>query len=391
VPYAIVDNVRLFYRLEGRDDAPTLVLAHSLGLDHSLWDQQTIDLVPHFRVLRFDMRGHGASDAPAGDYTIERLGRDVLGLADALEIKRFAYCGISVGGFVGQWLGAYAGQRVTHLVLANTSPNVGPPSNWEARRQTVLSGGMNKLESTFLERSFSAATLARKDPRVESLRRIFFGTNPVGYAGCCAAIRDMNQTGLLRDILMPTLVIAGNRDVGTPWEGHGEVLARDIPNTRVVRLAAAHLSNIERPRSFTGALLDLLWLPPADPLYSGEQVRRAILGDSHVDSAMAKTTDFNRDFQELITRYGWGTVWTRPGLDHRTRRLLALSILGALGRWEEFRMHVRTGLAHELELLDLKETLLQMAIYAGVPASNTAFTIAREEDANRREAARHSS
>jgi len=384
LPYALVDNTRLFYRLEGRDDAPVLVLAHSLGLDHSLWDRQALDLVPHFRILRFDTRGHGASDAPSGDYTIERLGRDVLGLADALEIKRFAYCGISLGGFVGQWLGANAANRVSHLVLANTSPHVGPPSNWEARRQAVFSGGMNKLEGTFLERSFSPETVARRDPRVDSLRRIFLGTNPVGYAGCCAAIRDMNHTSLLREIRLPTLVIAGYKDVATPWEGHGEVLAREIPDTRSVRLAAAHLSNIEKPRSFTAALLDFLWQAPSDTLQAGERVRRAVLGNAHVDSAIAKTTDFNRDFQALITRYGWGAVWTRPGLDLRTRRLLALAMMGALGRWEEFRMHVRTGLAHELELPDLKETLLEMAIYAGVPASNTGFQIAKEEQASLR-------
>ena len=384
MPYALVDNTRLFYRLEGRDDAPVLVLAHSLGLDHSLWDRQALDLVPHFRILRFDTRGHGASDAPSGDYTIERLGRDVLGLADALEIKRFAYCGISLGGFVGQWLGANAANRVSHLVLANTSPHVGPPSNWEARRQAVFSGGMNKLEGTFLERSFSPETVARRDPRVDSLRRIFLGTNPVGYAGCCAAIRDMNHTSLLREIRLPTLVIAGYKDVATPWEGHGEVLAREIPDTRSVRLAAAHLSNIEKPRSFTAALLDFLWQAPSDTLQAGERVRRAVLGNAHVDSAIAKTTDFNRDFQALITRYGWGAVWTRPGLDLRTRRLLALAMMGALGRWEEFRMHVRTGLAHELELPDLKETLLEMAIYAGVPASNTGFQIAKEEQASLR-------
>lgn len=384
MPYATVDNMRLFYRLEGRDDAPTLILAHSLGVDHSLWDQQSLDLVPHFRILRFDWRGHGASDTPSGDYTIERLGIDVLELAAALGIKRFAYCGISIGGFVGQWLGANASDHLTHLVLANTSPHVGPASNWDARRETVLSSGMNKLESIFLERSFSAATVARRDPRVDSLRRVFLGTNPAGYAGCCAAIRDMNQLSLLPRIHTPTLIIAGNKDIGCPWEGHGEVLAREIPNTRSVRLNAAHLSNIERPRSFNAALIDFLWQRPADPLEAGEKMRRAVLGDAHVEGALQRSNDLTRDFQELITRYGWGAVWTRPGLDPRTRRLLALAIMGSLSRWEEFRMHVRTGLAHELELPDLKETLLEMAIYAGVPAANTGFHIAKEEEATSR-------
>jgi 3-oxoadipate enol-lactonase/4-carboxymuconolactone decarboxylase len=139
------------------------------------------------------------------------------------------------------------------------------------------------------------------------------------------------------------------------------------------------LSNLERPRSFTAALLGFL-LPqsPADTLDAGTATRRAILGDSHVDRATAATDDFNREFQELITRYAWGTIWTRPGLDIRTRRLLVLVMMASLGRWEEFSMHVRAGLEHNLEPCDLKEVLLQTAIYAGVPAANTGFALAAE-------------
>lgn len=385
MPFALVDNTRLFYRLEGRDDKPTLVLAHSLGVDHNLWDQLVLDLAPHFRILRYDARGHGASDAPAGDYSIERLGRDALGLANALEINRFAFCGISLGGFVGQWLGSQARDRVSHLILANTSPNAGPASNWESRRQAVLGHGMHKIADIFFERSFTRETIARAEPRADSLRRTFLGTNPVGYAGCCAAVRDMNMTGLLREIRVPTLVIGGDKDVATPWAGHGEVLARDIPDTRVVRLSAAHLSNIERPRSFATALLDFL-LPTTmeGSLEAGFQMRRSVLGDSYVESAIAKTTEFTREFQELITRFAWGTIWTRPGMDHRTRRLLVLVTLAALGRWEEFRLHLRSGLARELEACDVKEALLQTAIYAGVPAANTAFQVAKEEEQKNR-------
>jgi 3-oxoadipate enol-lactonase/4-carboxymuconolactone decarboxylase len=385
VPFITVDNVRLFYRLEGNHQRPVLVLAHSLGLDHNLWDRQVADLLPHFRILRYDTRGHGASEAPPGDYSIEQLGLDVLVLADALGVPTFAFCGISLGGFVGQWLGARAYGRVNHLILANTSPHAGPASNWEARKQTVLGKGMSAIGDMFLERSFSPETLARGEPSVESLHRTFLGTNPAGYAGCCAAVRDMNQTALLRDIRVPTLVIGGDKDVATPWEGHGEVLAREIHGSRAIRLPAAHLSNVERPRSFTAALFDFL-LPPTgeSSRAAGERMRRAVLGDAHVDSAIAKTTDFNRDFQDLITRYAWGTIWTRPGLELRQRRLLALVMMASLGRWDEFRLHVRTGLAHELEPCDLKEALLQLAIYAGVPAANTAFQISKEEESNRR-------
>ncbi len=147
------------------------------------------------------------------------------------------------------------------------------------------------------------------------------------------------------------------------------------------RMQTAHLSNLEQPRTFAAAVLDFLLARDTkeDPLEVGMQLRRQVLGDEHVDRSLKNATDFTRDFQELITRYAWGGVWTRPGLDHRTRRLLVLAITAALGRWEEFRLHLRAALAHDLEVCDVKETLLQVAVYAGVPAANTAFQIAKEE------------
>jgi 3-oxoadipate enol-lactonase/4-carboxymuconolactone decarboxylase len=189
----------------------------------------------------------------------------------------------------------------------------------------------------------------------------------------------MNQTALLRKIRKPTLLVVGNHDVSTPWSGHGEVLAREIGGANVERLDTAHLSNLERPRCFSAVLLRFLVPEPADVMASGLARRRAVLGDDHVDRAIAGTTDFTRAFQELITRYAWGTIWQRPALESRTRRMLALTVLAALGRWDEFRMHVRTGLEHELESCDLEEVLLQLAIYAGIPAANSGFKIAVEE------------
>jgi 3-oxoadipate enol-lactonase/4-carboxymuconolactone decarboxylase len=163
-----------------------------------------------------------------------------------------------------------------------------------------------------------------------------------------------------------------------PWDAHAAVLARGIAGARVVRLPAAHISNIERPRSFSAALLDFLVPLAANRVEAGLAVRRAVLGDDYVERAIAGTTDFTRAFQDLITSYPWGAIWTRPGLDHRTRRLLVLTTTAALGRLEEFRLHVRTGLAHELEPCDLEEILLQVAVYAGVPAANAAFHAASE-------------
>ncbi len=380
MPFADSDGCRIYFRLEGLATRPLLVLVHSLGADHGMWDPQMPALLTRFQVLRIDLRGHGASDVPAGDYTIAQLAGDVLAAVDAAGRERFSYCGLSLGGMIGQWLGANAGIRIERLVLANTSPRMADPSIFDLRRAAVLEKGVSAIEDAVMQRFFSARTLASGNPVAESIRAVLLATNPVGYAGCCAAIRDMDQRPLLAQIAAPTLVIAGDQDLSTPWAGHGDILAGAIPGARSAQLPTAHLSNVEQPSSFTAALFDFL-LPaqPQDTLQAGFAVRRAVLGDTHVDRSIAATTEFTRDFQELITRYAWGTIWTRPGLDPRTRRLLVLAMTAALGRLEEFRLHVRTGLAAELEMADLEEVLLQVAIYAGVPAANSAFHTAVEE------------
>jgi len=376
MPFANAGGIRHFYRFDGNEDKPVVMLGHSLGTDHSLWDRQAEDLLPFFRVLRYDVRGHGASDAKAGDYTIEILANDALALAEKLGVEKFAWCGLSLGGMIGQWLGANTPEKLTHLVLANTSAKFPAPEVMEGRRKAALSTGMKSFADAAMQRGFLAESLAANPPFVASMRNVLLATDPVGYAGCCAAIRDLDQLSLLGNIRVPTLVIGGDRDISTPWEGHGDVLAARIPGAKAVVFKAAHLSCLERPRSFSAALLSF-FLPASTD--EGMKIRRAVLGDSHVDKAIASTTDFNRAFQDLITKYAWGTIWSRPGLDHRTRRLLVLAMTASLGRWEEFRLHVRTGLEHELELCDLEEVLLQVAIYAGVPAANSGFHAAREE------------
>jgi 3-oxoadipate enol-lactonase/4-carboxymuconolactone decarboxylase len=221
--------------------------------------------------------------------------------------------------------------------------------------------------------------VAADPPAVAWARRVLLATDPVGYAGCCAAVRDLDYSSSLGAIRTPTLVVSGDLDESMPWEGHGQRLSDEIAGAQVVRLPAAHVSNLERPRSFSAALFDFL-LPKADgTLETGMPIRRAVLGDAHVDRSVAATTDFTREFQALITRFAWGTIWARPGLECRIRRMLVVANTAALGRWEEFRLHVRAGLAAELEPCDLEEVLLQVAVYAGVPAANTGFHIAAEE------------
>jgi 3-oxoadipate enol-lactonase/4-carboxymuconolactone decarboxylase len=376
MPLLTIAGTSCYYRLEGPDDAPVLMLVHSLGQDHGMWEPQAASFSTHFRVLRYDLRGHGASGVTPGDYSIEQLGRDALALADALGFTRFAFCGLSIGGMIGQWLAANAPQRLTHAVLANTSPKA-DAAGMETRRQAVLSGGMAAVADTVMGRFFSPATLASGAAAAATSRRTLLATDPVGYAGCCAAIRDMDLRASAARIDVPTLLISGDLDVSLPWTGHGELLGRDIQGARIVHLRAAHLSNLERPRSFTAAVLQFLLPGISGSRDDGLKIRREMLGAEHVERSLA--THASSDFQELITRFAWGSIWTRPGLDARTRRLLVLVISASMGRWEEFRLHVRAGLQRELEWCDLEEVLLQTAVYAGVPAANTAFHIAAEE------------
>jgi 3-oxoadipate enol-lactonase / 4-carboxymuconolactone decarboxylase len=377
MPFVTIDRVRHYYRLDGHDDRPTVMLSHSLGQDHSMWDMQAKDLGDHFRVLRYDIRGHGASDVTPGDYTVEQLGRDALGIAGALGIAQFAFCGISLGGMIGQWLALNAPAQITALVLANTSPR--PDAKvMEIRRKAVLASGIGAVEELVMGRFFSPRVLEANPPVVANARRTLRATVPTGYAGACAAVRDTDLTSQLSSIRAHTLVISGDSDVSLPWKGHGELFAKHIRKPRIVHLKGAHLSNLERPRSFSAALHAFLPTERTDGRESGMRVRRAVLGDAHVDNALASPST-TLEFQDFITRYAWGTVWTRPGLDVRTRRLLVLAMTAAIGRWEEFRLHVRTGLVRELEWCDIEEVLMQCAIYAGVPAANTGLHAASEE------------
>jgi 3-oxoadipate enol-lactonase len=256
MPFATINNTRLFYRLEGRPGLPVLVLSHSLGCDHGMWLPQMPDLLERFQILRYDTRAHGASDAPGGDYSVDQLGQDVLGLLDALHISQAAFCGISMGGAVGQWLGVNAPQRLTALVLANTTAKFGTPDLWEARRKAVLEGGMQAIVGATMERFFSAEN--RGSASAQSVRNVFLGTDPRGYAACCAALRDADFRAALGRISTRTLVIGSDRDLSTPWKDNGELLTRGIAGAKALKLDTAHLSNLEQPQEFTSALVEFL-------------------------------------------------------------------------------------------------------------------------------------
>src|SRR5262245_55817158 len=216
MPFVTVDAGQVHYRLEGPAERPVLVLVHSLGSDLSLWNPQVGPLARQFRVLRYDLRGHGASAVTQGLYGIERLAHDLLDLLDALAIPRAHVCGLSIGGMVGLWLGAHAPDRVGKLVPANTAAQIGTREAWDARIEAVRRGGLEAITAAVLERWFTAAFRARCPEVVTAVRRTLLATPPDGYVAGCAAVRDADLRDVTRDGAAPVLVIAGTHDTATP-------------------------------------------------------------------------------------------------------------------------------------------------------------------------------
>jgi 3-oxoadipate enol-lactonase len=248
----------LNYLLEGPEDGPVLVLSNSLGTALEMWDDQAPVLGDRFRLLRYDTRGHGRSPAPPGPYAIGDLGGDVVRLLDRLGIERASFCGLSVGGMTGMWLGAESPGRVERLVLLCTSALLGPKGVWDERIATATEQGMSALVGGVIERWFTPAFRSQNPATVEKLATTLRETDPEGYAGCCAAIRDMDLRDRLPSIEAPTLVVSGAEDPATP-PGHGRLIRDAIPGARFeVVPGAAHIANVERPEKITQLILNHL-------------------------------------------------------------------------------------------------------------------------------------
>lgn len=396
MPFARHDGLRLYWRLDGDAEKPVVVLLNSIGTDMTLWERALPGLLKDFRLLRMDCRGHGASDVPDQDATLEVLAGDVVAVMQAAKVERGAICGLSLGGMVAMTLALIAPQRVSALVLACTSAQMDRDA-WAARIEAIRDGGMAAIAEPALARFFSERFRGAHPGIVGSVRTGLLAMSANGYTRCAAAIRDMALKDRLGAIRVPCLVIAGVADVSTPYAGHGDAIIAGLPGAQHEILDAAHLACLEVPDRFVAALRAFLVAGEGDGhgdgvatardtlFAAGLRQRRAVLGDAWVDRSLAARTAFDADYQAMITRIAWNEIWGRPGLDHRTRRLLVLAITAALGRWEEFRLHVRSGLEQDgFTLEELKETLMQTAIYAGVPAANTAFAeakaILRERD-----------
>jgi 3-oxoadipate enol-lactonase len=251
------DECRIAYRLDGPPDAPVLVLSNSLGATMEMWDPQIPAFSKYFRVLRYDSRGHGDSDAPPGGYAIDRLGQDVLDLADALGVDAFAFCGLSMGGLVGQWLALEHGERLRGLVLANTAARVGTPEAWSDRIGQVSSLGLAGMADVLIGRFFSPEFINNNHSIIGNIREMILKNSPHGYTSCCESIRDIDNRYFLDKISVRTLIVCGNSDLSTP-PSDGDFLYRNISNSSIMNLDAAHLSNIESSDDFNRCVVDFL-------------------------------------------------------------------------------------------------------------------------------------
>jgi 3-oxoadipate enol-lactonase len=252
-----VDDVRLHVRTDGDPARPCIVLSNSLGTDLSMWDPQAAALARDFHVLRYDTRGHGQSARGTAPVTLERLGRDVVGLLDALAIPRAHFCGISMGGMIGQWLGIHRPQRLDKLVLANTAARIGTAAGWIARAAQVRAEGMIGVADGAAARWFTPAFVARDRPIVDRLVARLREQDAEGYAACCDALASAELRPAVATISVPTLVIAGADDPVTTV-ADGEWLAAAIRGAELAVVPASHISNVEAQAPFTAHLLRFL-------------------------------------------------------------------------------------------------------------------------------------
>ena len=361
----------------GDHDAPLLVLGPSLGTDvRTLWAEVAAAITDTRHVIGWDLPGHGDSP-PATGFSMADLAAAVAG---EVEDATFDYAGDSTGGAVGLRLLLDHPGRISTATLVATGTTIGEPASWLARAKSVRANGMAVMRETSPRAWYADPSLT--SPARSALLRTLVSADADSYASVCEALAAHDVRDRLAEISGPVLAVAGGADQVTPT-GSLRQIAEGVQHGRLEIIDdAAHLPPVEQPAVMAALIRDGLGSldepdPRADSRANGMRVRREVLGDEHVDRAAAGVTDLTADFQEFITRYAWGEIWTRPGLDRRSRSMITITALIALGHDEELAMHVRAARTNGLSDEEIGEVILHSAIYCGVPAANAAFRIAQ--------------
>lgn len=369
----------------GGPNAPLIVLGPSLGTTTALWDGVVGALAAQHRVLRFDLPGHGISPAAAAGFTVAEVAASVLTAVDAAGGGPFSYAGISFGGAVGLELALRYPDRVRSLAVICSGAKIGTAEGWQERAGQIRASGTPSQVRGSSERWFAPGFLERDPSAGSKALEALMDVDDESYALACEALAAFDVRDAVGGIRTPTLCVSGENDVPTPVALLAE-LADAIPGARHVTIpGVAHLPAYERPDLVAALLLEHIAgeakpgsRTAADTYAAGMVVRRAVLGDAHVDAATAAITPETADFQDFITRYAWGEIWTRPGLDRRTRSFLTIASLVTGGHEHELAMHVRAALTNGLTRAEISEAIMHTAIYAGVPAANSALGVARD-------------
>jgi 3-oxoadipate enol-lactonase len=253
MPFTRINDIGIHYRWDGPEDAPVLVLANSIATDLTLWDAVVAGLTRSFRVLRYDTRGHGKSEVTKGPYTLDLLGRDLLGLLDGLQLSKVDLCGLSLGAMTGAWLAAHHGERIGKLVLCNTAAWLGPAEAWETRIAAARDHGMEVMRPAVLGRWLSPAFCAANEAKVERLLDMVMATPLEGYLGACAVLQHVDLRETIRSIAVPTLVVCGAEDAATP-PSEARFIADRIPRATCLELPGGHQSNVEQPERLAAVL-----------------------------------------------------------------------------------------------------------------------------------------
>ncbi|GAB2451117.1 alpha/beta fold hydrolase [Streptomyces incanus] len=414
----------LQYRFDGPEDAPVLILGPSLGTTWHMWDRQIPELTKQWRVFRFDLPGHGGAPAyPAG--SVGDLTARLLATLEGLGVQRFGYAGCALGGAIGLELALRHAERLASLALIAASPRFGTADEFRQRGVIVRTNGLDPIARTAPDRWFTSGFAAAQPAITEWAVQMVRTTDPGCYIAACEALASFDVRAELGSVGVPTLVLVGSDDQVT-GPAEARTLVAGVPDARLAVVpGASHLVPVEQPAAVTDLLVrhfSTAWQPgfeaatghialPAvqvqagqvvvpqqtgpvaeiaaavppqpqggspDPYEAGIKVRREVLGDAHIDQVLAQTDDFSGDFQEYVTRSVWGGVWDRPGLDRRTRSCVTLTALVAGGHLEDLAVHTRAALRNGLTPAEIKEVLLQAAVYCGVPAASSAFRVAQQ-------------
>lgn len=366
-------NEEVHYHAEGQENRPALILLSGLGTTSELWRPHLTSLEPWFRVIRIEHPGHFGEAARKGPYTIDDLALRVISVVDAEAVDRFSIAGISLGAMIAIRLAARHGDRVDKVVVCNTAPVIGPPELWHERAASARAEGVFPSRQTLIERWFSAPFVASAPEVVKSVAAMMEGIDPEGYASCCEALATTDLNDDIGNIGAPTLVVGGSADVVVPTEVAASLSARIADASLVILGGAGHLAGTEQPERFAAALLTHL---TGDVLERGATTRAVVLGEQHVQSATQSSTTFSAPFQQFMTKMYWGEVWSRPGVDVATRRVINIAMLSAIGHMDGLAIHVREALRNGVSAEVIYEVLLQCAVCVGVPAANRAISVA---------------